>query len=176
MIEDSLFEKKWLEPGNRQSIEVECGKYLYNFIMDNKIKLVVETGICQGFSSWCILQALKETEGMLFSIEPHLYDENHLIVEQEAYHRWAIIRNFSTRILDKVLYYLGHVDLFWHDSDHSHVVQAFEFNEAKKYSTFIGAHNIDYSTAWEELKSEIKHEVIIEKQSQRNVWGLLKCL
>jgi len=58
--------------GLKLGIEHEVGVALYEFILEQRIKTVVETGIAHGFSSWYFLEALSQTGGRLYSIEPHV--------------------------------------------------------------------------------------------------------
>ena len=97
---------------------------------------VVETGVAHGLTSRFILEALdKNGQGHLWSIDhPPLEKELHsqigIAVSDRHRHRWSYIRGSSKRRLSPLLFKLGSIDLFIHDSLHSaHNVQ-FEMEQA----------------------------------------------
>lgn len=176
MISHEEISKKWLEPTNRQSIEIELAFYLYNFIVSNNIKVMIETGVCQGFSSWLFLKALKETGGVLFSIEPNLYKKAQMVVPQELYPNWVLINAKSDEVLSGLTKNLKNIDFFWHDSDHGFDCQIFEFEMMYKHTKYLGAHNTDCSNAWKVFNENHKTKSILEKKFNRNWMGLVECL
>lgn len=170
-IYDQIAEK-WKEPTNRQSIEIECACYLYDFIQKSSICTVIETGICQGFSSWVFLKALESVGGHLHSIDPNLYSLKKMVVEPSFYPRWHVYRHKSCEILADIFSAFSPASvLFWHDSDHSYENQKAEFVCALNKARYIGAHNIDMSNAWDEIITPNYLKVAREK-SHRNWWGL----
>lgn len=88
--------------------------------------VVVETGVAYGVSSAFILKALEENgRGVLHSVDlPPMrrkYNEFWGIAVDEALRpRWSIHRGSSKRVLPGLLEEVGAVDLFLHDSLHTH--------------------------------------------------------
>lgn len=130
-------------------IEPKVGLDLYNLIIDKKIKTVVETGICYGYSSWYMLEALKVTGGKLWSIEAFPKPENLIVVPEELKKNWTRIKGACPQSLCTLLRELKKVDFFWHDSDHGFGVQFGEYVFASMHCTYIGSHDISRSGAWE---------------------------
>lgn len=148
--------------------------WLHNFIVKNKIQTVIETGISKGFSSLYILDALEITNGKLYSIEYNLLPEEQIVVPKEYYKRWERFQGKSTDVLQTVFDLTGKIDLFWHDSDHCQKNQLFEYNLAKKYSTYIGSHDIHRrnTKAWDLFINNRDVKIIYED----DIFGMLKVI
>ena len=108
-------------------------------------QIVVETGVCAGFSSAFILYALKKNNaGRLYSIDLPNQPGQEIsngkpvgwIISEELKERWELILGASNEKLFHLLSKLGKIDIFYHDSEHSYNNMWFEFN-----------------SAWESLKS-----------------------
>lgn len=127
-------------------IEDYIGEILYNFIIENNIKTIVETGIYHGFSSWYFLEALKCTGGKLWSIESELQKE--IVVPTELRSRWEIIKAASPEALYNLLSVLKSIDFFWHDSMHTFGIQFGEYAIAVEFAKFIGSHDVRRTGAW----------------------------
>jgi len=132
--------------GLKLGIEHEVGVALYEFILEQRIKTVVETGIAHGFSSWYFLEALSQTGGRLYSIEPHVREV--LVVPGKYQHLWQVNKAVSPAGLISLLKKLGQVDLFWHDSDHTYAGQFGEYAVASHHARFIGSHDINRTGAY----------------------------
>lgn len=89
-------------------------------------KVVVETGVAHGVASAFILQALAaNNSGELWSIDlPPLADTAQTnagsLVPAELRSRWHLLRGVSRRVLPPLLSTLPAIDLFLHDSLHTH--------------------------------------------------------
>lgn len=141
-------------------IEHKIGIELYYFIIKNNIKTIVETGVAHGFSSWYFLEALKETEGVLYSIEAKL--QTVLVVPKELCKSWIIYEKVCPQYLYEILRKLKTVDFFWHDSDHSFGCQFGEYVFADMFNiSFIGSHDIKRSGAWEAFLKLFDYKEII---------------
>ena len=98
--------------------------------------LVVETGVCYGVSSACLLQALRQNRhGHLHSIDlpPLAKDADHYVgtlVPANLRSRWTLHRGTALRLLPTLLQHLGQIDLFLHDSLHTYEHMRFEFDAA----------------------------------------------
>ncbi len=149
---------------------VESGKKLYDLIRMKRPNIVIETGVCNGFSSSLILRALEENEnGKLYSVDlPVKIDEiegegkRGAVIPPEKSSGWAVPEDlkdrWSLRIgntyyeLPKIFEEISHdVDIFIHDSGHSYETMMFEFSSAwahLKEDGLILADNIDMSKAF----------------------------
>lgn len=95
----------------------------YALVRSLSPETVVETGVCNGMSTLCVLAALEETgRGSLYSVD--LPDEERLpagrrpgwIVPDDLRSRWDLTLGRSEAELPSVLERCGEVDLFLHDS------------------------------------------------------------
>jgi predicted O-methyltransferase YrrM len=126
-------------------------------------QVVVETGVAYGVSSAYILKALEENgRGMLHSIDlPPLrqtYNEFWGIAVDEALRpRWSIHRGSSARVLPGLLEEVGVVDLFLHDSLHTHRNMRREFEAVwprLRAGGVILADDVERNQAFDELRLE----------------------
>jgi predicted O-methyltransferase YrrM len=92
-------------------------------------KIVVETGVANGFSSASILQALEDNGmGELYSIDLHYREgvtipvgkELGWVIPEHLKHRWCLVLGESFKVLPRLLKKLGKVDIFLHDSRHTY--------------------------------------------------------
>lgn len=116
----------------------ECCQYIYALIRKQNLKIIVETGIRDGFSSWFILKALHDNGiGKLYSIEPEIKisDDKDIgwIVPNELRDKWEIVCGLSDGELNPLLNRLGCIDMFLHDSLHNYKTMLFEYETAWQY-------------------------------------------
>jgi len=108
-------------------------RFCYGVARSLRPKIVVETGVCFGVTSACLLQALEvNREGRLCSIDLPPLDENvddyvGWLVPGELRNRWTLHRGTSSRLLQPLLARLGEIDLFIHDSSHTYRNMRMEF-------------------------------------------------
>jgi hypothetical protein len=103
-----------------------------------KPRKVVETGVARGLTTSIVLQALEiNGVGDLFSVDLPPSIDRHRFTDQTAAAvpddlkgRWTLVRGSSRRRLPGLLETLGSIDLFIHDSLHSHRNMSFELAEA----------------------------------------------
>jgi predicted O-methyltransferase YrrM len=120
---------------------------LYNFLREERPQKVVETGVCNGFSTAVILKALEENgKGKLYSIDlpddgaersEHWEDKGNWvippnkepgwIIEGDLRKRWKLIKGDSNVELPSLLSDLESIDLFIHDSEHSYQTMMLEY-------------------------------------------------
>lgn len=121
-------------------------------------EVIVETGVCNGVSTLALLLALRENDtGSLYSIDyPFRADESleefqedtfegyggaaipsdkepGWIIPSELHPRWDLIIGKSQRELPPLVTELGTLDLFVHDSEHSHPCMMFEYELAHEW-------------------------------------------
>jgi hypothetical protein len=135
------------------TIDVETGIRLYAVIRHLKPKVAVETGVCNGFSTAFLLQALQMNgQGKLYSIdfpevvgqiyEPGTFWEGKgrsaippgqtpgWLIPQMLKEPWDLILGKSQMELPKLLRRLGAIDFFMHDSEHSYDCMWLEYEAA----------------------------------------------
>ena len=109
------------------------GRFCYGVARSLRPRTVVETGVCFGVTSACLLQALEvNRDGRLYSIDLPPLDENAddyvgWLVPGELRNRWTLHRGTSSRLLHPLLGRLGEIDLFVHDSSHTYRNMRMEF-------------------------------------------------
>lgn len=133
-------------------------RVVYALIRSRDPEVLVETGVCNGVSTFTILRALEDNDqGELYSVDyPFRIDESldHFqertfegyggaaipedkesgwIVPDSLRPRWSLRTGKSQRTLPTLLDELGTIDFFLHDSEHSHPCMTFEFELAWEY-------------------------------------------
>jgi predicted O-methyltransferase YrrM len=109
---------------------------VYALVRLLKPRIVVETGVADGFTSSHILRALEDNgEGRLYSIDlPHYLlppgKEPGWIVEEALRARWSLMVGKAEELLPPLLEELGTIDVFLHDSLHTYEHMLFEFGAA----------------------------------------------
>jgi len=157
-----------------QGVEEAFCKLLSDFVRRNKLKLVVETGVCHGVSSFCLLDSVPDN-GCVISIEPSVRNLKELIVPPSYYPKWILVHGKSQDVLNNVFKLVGKIDLFLHDSCHRYEVMMFEYRLARKYARFIASHDINHSgagTVWEDFKAESNLEIL----TKANKWVIARNL
>lgn len=98
-------------------------KKLADFILDNNLKIVVETG--SGCSSLHILKALEKNGGRLYSIDPQPFYGYEI-----SHPQYELIKKKSVDAMSELYLKTGEWDLFLHDSDHDILCQTYELEMA----------------------------------------------
>jgi hypothetical protein len=124
---------------------------LYFLIRIKKPDIVIETGSATGLTTSIILYGLQHNQtGCLYSIDLRIplrliggryysdwITDNNLptafLVPESLKTRWSLILKDAKVALPELLSLLGHVDFFYHDSDHSYVHQMWEYLTAWPY-------------------------------------------
>jgi hypothetical protein len=159
------------------AIALESARDYYAIARKHKPSTVVETGVCNGLSTLSILLALdKNGSGKLYSIDfPFRANESldefrsetfenyggaaiprdkdpGWIVPDELRQNWTLILGKSQRELPRLLTDLETIDLFVHDSEHSHPCMMFEYELAWEWLTEAGillSDDISWNDAFE---------------------------
>lgn len=155
---------------------------LYGIVRATSPEVVVETGVASGRSSTAILTALnKNGKGKLYSVDlPHFFEgdaptykkttegndelqgyvpkgkEPGWLVPNELRKQWELTLGDSNVELKKVVAKLDHIDLFYHDSEHSYETMMFEFNtvwEKIRKDGFLLADDIRWNDSWKDFLS-----------------------
>lgn len=137
-------------------IGIESAKVTYSLIRKYKPSVIIETGVCNGVSSLIILSALQQNKvGKLYSIDYPMYaneplpefretayPEGHAfsaipsnkepgwIIPDDLKKRWTLCTGKSQRELPKLITKFDEIDMFIHDSEHTHPCMMFEYEIA----------------------------------------------
>ncbi len=149
---------------------IKNGQNIYDLIRTIKPAIVVETGVCNGFSSSIILKAMEKNDrGELYSVDlPVRIDEikndgrtgavlppgkdSGWAVPDDLRKRWNLYIGNTYEKLPEVFEDVPKkIDFFLHDSDHSYETMMFEFALAwyhLKKKGFVVADNVTFSWAF----------------------------
>lgn len=144
--------------GGLGSIGLDFGRECYALLRKRRPETVVETGVCNGVSTLCLLLALHQNgHGTLHSIDFPFYADESLaefkrvtfdeyggaaipsdkspgwIVPDRLEDRWSLTIGKSQRELPDVLQETGGIDVFLHDSEHSIPCMFFEYELAYEW-------------------------------------------
>lgn len=136
-------------------ISLETGARYYALIRHLQPDTVVETGVCNGISTLCILLALNENnDGRLYSVDYPYYADELLddfrqktfdeyggaaiprgkepgwIIPDQLRERWELLIDKSQVQLPELRQQIDGIDMFVHDSEHSLPCMLFEFELA----------------------------------------------
>lgn len=165
--------------GKRYSITPWLNEVMYNFARFAKPDIIVETGVHFGMSSAYWLMALEANQrGKLYSIDlPCItpggqlnadgvqdrsyvttVDQTGIVVKHMGLTgRWILRLGDAKVLLPGLLQEVGHVGFFYHDSDHSHDHQIWEYRTAWPYITDGGwllSDDVDWTPAFSEFATE----------------------
>lgn len=141
------------ERGGWAGLGLESAKAMYALVRMHEPSVIIETGVCNGVSSLLILSALDQNNsGHLYSIDYPMYADAALpefrettypewhaysaipsdkepgwIIPEELKQRWSLRTGKSQRQLPKLVTDVGEIDMFLHDSEHTHPCMMFEY-------------------------------------------------
>lgn len=126
---------------------------LYFLIIKVNAQVVVETGVANGISTNMLMAALEQTGGCLHSFDINPMSKNSYRGSGKWNFNLLRSRNPERQIIN-AMKSLGDVDLWLHDSDHSHWWQTFEYKLAfskLRKNGYLVSDDVDISTAWAEF-------------------------
>ncbi len=144
------------------------GPFLYFLVRFTRPQMVVETGVASGISTSFILQALKENgRGHLVSVDLPGADPNVQIPEghetgwtvptwSRAF--WTLKLGDSRALLPQILRMYGPIDIFIHDSLHTHDQMIWEYRTAwpaLKQGGFLLSDDIIQNSAFSDFCEEV---------------------
>lgn len=142
---------------------------LYGAVRAIRAGTIVETGVASGVSSAFMLKGLQaQEEGFLFSIDLPNQDPSALlpqgkelgwIIPSALRHRWNLVIGKSKDTLQPLLSTLKTIDLFFHDSEHTHENMLFEFRAVwphLRQGGILLSHDILANNAFYEFCDEIR--------------------
>lgn len=160
LIEKSLesFNKVKNIEGVGGGVGVEVITRIYALVREEKPDTVVETGVCNGLTTVALLLALNQNDnGTLYSVDYPFHADEDLdefrsqtfdgyggaaipadkdpgwIIPEPLRDRWELTIGKSQRELPNILALNEPIDLFLHDSEHSHPCMMMEFEMAGEY-------------------------------------------
>lgn len=155
---------------------------LYCFVRLVRPHVVVETGVEHGVSSWLMLLGMNRNgHGQLHSID--LPNQNTVvdpagrrqlnripagrepgwIIPEDLRGKWKLYLGDAKHLLPEVLATLGAIDVFLHDSLHSHEHMTFEYRTAWPYiqkGGFLLSDDVGWNTAFADFSKEIGCEPV----------------
>ena len=158
----------------------EEGMRLYALVRELQPETLVETGVCNGFSTAFLLLALdRNGVGELHSLRPAGYGRRGVrpgtfwegkrgaaippgkepgwVIPDELRGRWRLVLGRSQEELPPLVERLGTLDFFMHDSEHSYECMRFEFETAwpaLRDDGVLVADDWDWNDAFMELARE----------------------
>lgn len=161
---------------------------LYILIRKLKPNVVIETGVHRGVSSFFILQALeKNGNGMLYSIDLPFasYETDNksfsksvlpkekigICVPEKLRKRWKLILGDSKNELPDIIKNNSSIDLFLHDSEHTHTHMMWEFETVWphiKNGGVLVSDDIHWNNAFESFVTKIDGTSIQLKRDREN--------
>lgn len=155
---------------------------LYAMVRNLQPALVVETGVCNGFSTAILLEALRRNgTGHVHSIDlPEVAGDieggkqfwagkggavvpagrpSGWLVPEKLKGQWSLHLGTSADLLPPLLERLGEIDVFIHDSEHSFENQIFEFRLAWRHlraGGLLAASDLNASRAFVAFRDEIR--------------------
>lgn len=124
------YERKILKTGKYWQISKDEVRCLYAVVRLKEPLIVIETGMGSGVSTTAILSALRG-RGKLISIDPGIpYGRGDkrvgFLIPEELRKNLEYVKGTSSEKFNLILPSLKHVDVFFHDSDHSYDNVMFE--------------------------------------------------
>jgi predicted O-methyltransferase YrrM len=159
------------------------GRLCYILCRAVKPEVAIETGTAYGLTSAYILQALEDNgKGRLISIDlPPLGNDADryvgILVPDALRERWQLVRGTSRQHLERVLRGVGRVDMFVHDSLHTHRTMMAEFLTIVRFMHRPGvivADDIHENTAFSSFVTRVKpsYAAAILQSKQKRMTGL----
>jgi predicted O-methyltransferase YrrM len=148
-------------------------------------KVVIETGVAYGVTSAFVLQALAVNgNGELWSIDlpPLGRDAQEYVgalVPIELRDRWHLRRGVSRRLLPGIVEEAGTIDMFIHDSLHTHSNMQWEFETVWPFlrpGGLLIADDIENNGAFGDFAEKVapSSAIVIEEQGKGSLLGVLR--
>lgn len=179
------------EPYKVGRVGRRAGLHLYAIARTLEPRIVVETGVCNGFSTAFLLLAIEQNgAGELISIDlpevagkryapetfwagkgPEVIPEGKepgWVIPDRLKSNWTLIIGRSQEELPRLLRRIGTIDSFFHDSEHSYECMWFEFTHA--YAALRGggvliSDDVNKNSAFFDFAREV------ERKPVRMSWG-----
>jgi len=166
-MQSNVFPEAW-------NIESKLASYLYAHVMQKKPKVVVETGVANGFSTRILMSALELTGGKLHSFDVN--KECAAVYTGNGDWNFHLVPQKRQKKYFKELTSQWEVDFWFHDGDHSYLWQEFEYKFALSKLAAGGlilSDDIDTSEAWLEFceRKNLEYECVFDS---RKIFGMAR--
>ena len=138
---------------------------VYVLVRKIRPKIIVETGVANGVSSFFILNAIKRNcEGQLVSFD--INEKAGSLLNDEERQLWNFLKldKVNKREFKELFSHIENIDIFIHDSDHSYKWQKFEYLSAlsrMRDGSFLLSDDVDSSYAFIDVVSKFDSELRI---------------
>ncbi len=138
-----------------------------------KPRIVIETGVANGFSTASILQALEDNQaGKHYSIELHHKEivtipvgkELGWVIPEHLKHRWHLKLGESLKVLPCLLKELGTTDIFLHDSRHTYRTMMKEYTIMWPYlhkGALLLSHDVKFNDAFLDFSDKVGYTPVV---------------
>jgi methyltransferase family protein len=145
---------------------------------------VIETGVAHGVTSRVLLEALRRNDrGHLWSIDlpfpfdHRLHGETGVVVTDACRSRWSYLEGTSKQRLPPLVAYVGHLEMFIHDSLHTAENTLFEMEQAASAMSVGGVMLVDDIDSHQGFATFAKrhpaYQIIICPSADRNgIFGI----
>lgn len=158
------------------NVEVKLASYLYAYVLAKRPKVVVETGIANGFSTRILMKALEQTGGTLHSFDTK--SECKKVYQGKGNWKFHLVPSKNQVQYFKSTTHDWEVDLWFHDGNHSYMWQRFEYELAFSRLAIDGtiiSDDVDASEAWVEFCERNRLDSLCVFDS-RKIFGIAKLL
>ena len=143
-----------------------------------KPKVIVETGVANGVSTYFLLNAIKYNDcGKLYSIDVSQDVGSILSINERVGWNLIILDSINAKGLRRKLSFLDNIDLFIHDSDHSYKWQKLEYSlalEKMAQQSFLLSDDVDSSYAFmDTFKGGARVQVQYSPSPKNNYYNLI---
>ena len=161
-------------------VETQTARTLYILTRWLRPKVILETGIARGLSSFALLAAAEANqEGTVYScdVDPR---SGHLVTETLK-HRWQrriINVKDAEHSFREFLKEVGEVDFFFHDSNHREAWMRFEFAEVLKQISpggILGSDDVDLNRSFLDVVPHAAAVAVLLDSRKASAFAVVEC-
>ena len=167
------------------SLDNKSGFFLYVLCKIMRPSKVVETGVAYGLSSMYILQALYENKnGTLYSIDYVFrpWESEQMIgsaIPSYLRSKWKLVFGPSSKKLNELLFSLGSIDIFFHDSLHTSKNMIYEFETAWPFinkKSFLISDDVSGNNVFYEFCSKLNLDfmTLLQRTEDNSFFGIVR--
>ena len=176
-IAEAQKNRSFFFPSN-YAVGSESGYLIYSLVRLLEPRVVVETGIANGLSTFIVLRAIgRNGVGLLVSTDVH--EKAGGLVEHIEPNSWRreILRATDVRQdMELLLASLPAVDMFLHDSDHRYDWQLWEYRAARRHlqsGAILASDDVDASFAFIDFCREVNRRPVF-LFDRRKMFGVVR--
>lgn len=165
--------KNYIAPENWNA-GTNLATFLFDYVVNNKPKVILETGVANGITTRIIQAAdvLNETQFHSIDINPNCAAVNSDSKNWTFHH----LKGSNLKIaLQKIVKTVPQVDLWIHDSDHSYLWQTFEYKlalEKLNPGGLLVSDDVDFTKSWGELSKSKEIQFICTVLDGNKCFGI----